>query len=186
MFRLRAIVNGVPGTPYYLTQYFDGIDGLDAQVAWGAFLQTLRASMSTAATIRMESDIVAIDPVTGDIINVTAGVSNNWPGLLSGEIMPTQVQALCRVTTDTVAGGRRLQGRQYIPALLEEASGNGSTLTTTRKSDLQQAYSGLLTAADSAEWDPVVWSRVNGSVGIVTNMVVQDELATMRTRGVRG
>lgn len=186
VFRLRAVLTGVAGSPYYLTQYFGGIDAEDAQVAWGNFLNAMASSWHTSVAWRMESDIVSIDPVTGDIIGVDAGVGRTGQGLISGELMPTMVQGLARLQTDTVAGGRRLQGRQFIPGLGEEASSNGATLSATRKSDLQQPYTALLSAANSGAWDVVVWSRKNGVTGNVVAATVQDNLATLRTRSIRG
>lgn len=185
IMRVRTVLSGVPGTPYYSNLYFVGAPGgADAQDCLdnvAAFFNSLESTMISTCTWQSEGDVALIDPATGTLVGNASGTPGSGVGTVSGDPMPWANQGLLRLLTNTYVGGRRLRGRFFNPAQVEANSTLGVPIGAY-VTGLNTIGTALITAsaADSAEW--IVWSRANGTYGVITSVDTWGQWAVLRSR----
>lgn len=119
-------------------------------------LKTLFPNTVTA-TVRQESRL--IDEATGTLIGVGADATvrvTTGTGA-NADVVPGASQLLLRWTTGEVVGGRRINGRTYVPGISESSNVVGQMASTATAGAAAQTY------ADNAA--PVIWHRPNPVTG---------------------
>ena len=183
MIRIRSVMTGYVGSPYYSNLYFsaplvaDVTPALDAvESFWDSVLQFSTTDLS----VNIEGEVAAIDPVTGEATKYYPGTDRQVAGKNSGSTLPPATQGLIRLRTATVVGGRRVLGKFFVPALTS-AAGTQVPNATTRGS-WQIAADGLVAESQLADVPLVVWSRKNGIEAEVTDTSSWSQYAVLRSR----
>jgi hypothetical protein len=196
VMRVRTTISGFAGGPalnilHFSTSATDAPAAASCAAAAGAFWQVFTAQWATTTSFSTSGVVDVLDVVSGDLVNQFAGTSVTGAGILSGsDPLPPATQGLVRWSTSSFAFGRRVQGRTFIPALLESASTGvpSAGLNTTANS----AISGLLAAVP----DLVIYSRPvesdpshvppitsrPGGIGLVTGGTLINKFAVLRSR----
>lgn len=183
--RVRTVLSGVPGTPYYSNLYFQGVvtqpQAQDCLDNVAAFFNSLESTIISTCTWLTEGDVALIDEATGTLTGNLSGTGGSGVGTVSGDPMPWSNQGLLRLLTDTYVGGRRLRGRFFNPAQVEANSTLGVPIGAyiTGLNTIGQT---LITdsATSSSEW--VVWSRKNGVAAEVSSVSTWGQWAVLRSR----
>lgn len=183
MVRVRSVMTGVGGSPFYSNLFFNEAaspdpDALVALVAgfWG----NLAGWSALALDGVVEGQVPTIDPATGDIMSVATVADGEFTGNRSGATLPPATQGLLRLLTGSYEGGRQVRGRIFIPALSVEAgtsvpgagpTGQWGTSAVTFMGDVLDA---------GYEW--VVWSRKNGVQRTIIGATPWSQYAVLRSR----
>lgn len=156
--RVRTVIDGVAGAPYYTNMYFSNASGADQaqQVIDKArqFWDVIKGTTITGLTGIIEAEVPVIDTDTGKMTNVHAGTAYNFSMTGVGTAMPGYTQGLVRLTTGGFVNGRNVHGRIFVPGNLEENNTNGRP-STAYLSLLNQAATALRTAPPVL----MVWAR---------------------------
>lgn len=182
MLRVRSILTGVAGTPWYQNHYFVGDDdAAEAQTAVTdvlAYWAGLDGLMDNAITITVEGEVPHLSSSTGEIDDVFAVTGGTQQGDSSGLPMPYQTQGLITWSTGLFIGGRRLTGRSYVPGLTVDNLEADGTPSSGSISGMQAAGE-ILRDSDAGF---VVWSRTHGVASAVLNVVAEDKWAFLASR----
>lgn len=131
--RTRAVFSApASGGDALLTYYWDSAGGTPTQVMTEAvarvraFWESFKAKVPNTATITYDGLGDEVEETTGEIVGqFTATPLAVTNGLAGTDILPYQTQGLLRLSTGTYIGGRRVQGRQFLPVPLEADSSGG-------------------------------------------------------------
>lgn len=183
MWRVRTVMTGVAGAPYYNNLFFNDT-GDPPTTALITEVKEFWASLADYSSLAMqgvvEAQMVEIDPATGDIVSAVSGTAGTFTGGRSGATIPPSSQGLLQVTTGTYEGGRQVRGRVFIPSLSVEA-GTAVPATGVRTA-WETAGDALIGDALSAGFEWVIWSRKNGIQRTVTNTSAWTQYAVLRSR----
>lgn len=182
--RVRVVWTGVAGSPYYTNLYFgtgeDAVGDPQGDVdAVEDFLTNIVPELLNPLHAEVVPEVALINEVTGDItgfvpVNITGKNFTN-----AGEALPRMTQMLLRLRTGTVAGGRRVQGRVFIPGMPESANLADGRPNGALTAGIRDAFIAQVLAAP----DPlVVWSRKNGVAAEVGAVTAWSEWAVLRSR----
>lgn len=163
-------VTGASGDPALLTYYWDStgaplgtlVTEAHARVraAWAALAGVIVAGSVLAFTFP-EAD--EIEETTGDIVGQAVGTLPSAVTFTApGDQMPPQTQALVRFRTGTFIGGRRLQGRQFIPGWTEGANDSSGQVSAAVQANLT-SYNNALGATIVTAMAQRVWHRPGGT-----------------------
>lgn len=149
-------------------------DQADSLTLW---LEGIAGARVNASSARVDPDYRDLDTVTGAVLGAGTVSTDLVPSTAVGQALPDVAQVLVRWSTDTYAGGRRIQGRTFIPHVGVNAVENGNLLPASR------AF------IDAAGLDFVdredlfcIWSRKNGQAALVSGTYCWGEFATQRKR----
>lgn len=182
MMRIRVLWTGVGGSPYYSNFYFpDGLStaaqqhATDIRNILAGFTTSLRAGLVAA----VQPEVLVIDPATGDatgafIINPGASVTFTS----TAEALPPFTQLLVRLRTDAFVGGRRVQGRFFMPGWTEASNQQGGTPLSALVSGIADNFAAVITGTDRMG----VWSRKGGTFTQVTGLSAGTQWAVLRSR----
>lgn len=157
-------------------------DPAPARAAILAFWEFIENSVQalTSITVRQEGRI--LDPVTGNLTGFWSSpnaVGAQMAG--AGAPSPDASQALVRWRTGNIVGNRVVQGRMFIPQIVQDRVVGGN-LAPAAVSEISVAAATL--AANAA--DLVIWSRPTperpGEMSSVTSSSVWTEMAVLRRR----
>lgn len=182
--RVRVVWTGVAGSPYYSNLYFGlGEDTTgDPQGCVDAvedFLTNIVPELCNPLHAEVVPEVALINEATGDItgfvpVDITGKNFTN-----AGEHLPPMTQMLLRFRTAVVSGGRRVQGRMFVPAFPESANLAGGTPNGALLAGIRDAFVATVMAAP----DPlVVWSRKNGVAAEVGSVTAWTQWAVLRSR----
>lgn len=152
---------------------------------WRSYLAGHRDTLASGIVAQVSSSIEEIDEATGAIQQEIVGpaldpVNGNGAGSGSGPVADS-TQLLLRWRTSDFVGGRRVQGRSFIPGL-NRILMTGGNVNSATVAAWQSDMSDLWTAADRL----VVYSRPvpgrAGSAHQVSSGSVWPELAVQRRR----
>lgn len=180
MLRVRTVFTGVDGGPWYNNLHFlgNGPDAAsDAHDAVVNFWQDIGAIQHTDVDGVVESEVLEIDPATGDATGAYAEGDFPVGGVATGEILPPSLQGLIRLNTGQFVGGRRVGGRIFVPGLTETYNESGS-LSAAGQTVLQDAINVVLASTTEL----VVYSRRYFDDVTVANATVWSEFAVLRSR----
>ena len=182
MYRVETITVGGQGSPFYTRHHFreeDGVgDQTGAQLAANAvalFWTEMGTSISDELTHQIQSDVLEIDPVTGQQTASYAVTINSPQGQNTDERLAYATQGLLRYRTGVFVNGREVRGRTYIPGPVETANGGGVPLSGYLD-QLNEAGAALI----AAEPQFVIWSAP--AEAIVTSASAWSQWAVLRTR----
>lgn len=185
MARVRTLITGVGGSPYYLTGYFEapGGDPNDYAEAWHQFVgngitgQT--ASYPISATLTTEANLQVVDPVSGDVQGFLESEQIVTSGSSTSPMLPPSNQYLVRFTTGVYIDGRQVRGRTYIPCpSLAGATAQG-TVSAGDRIALTDRGQALIDDPDS---NFVIWSKKNQRWHSAVNADCWSQYAVLRSR----
>jgi len=162
------------------TFYFNSAVGTPAQqvAAVGAYLGATEDRRSTSITWATLADVASINEATGQLTGLATVTPLTGVGTVATEVMPPIVQVLIRLLTSTIANGRLVRGRLFIPGTCEGDSNSGTPSTTSR-TDYDAAGAALIADANT-EWR--LWSRTHGIAPDVTTATMWNRYASLRSR----
>lgn len=192
MMRVRTVATGVAGSPFYTNLYFAGATesaAVEATQRVTAFWTALRNTTIATLSMRVEPEVAVINPLDGETSAYVIGGGATITGNSVQPALPYFTQGLIRLTTAGVVGGRRVQGRIFIPGLYQGAQDADGTPSAGFLAGLS-AGAGALTAAGPSQL--VVWSRpvarINpplvraGTQHNVIGATARDKFAVLRSR----
>lgn len=180
MFRVRTVFQGVTGSPWVNTAFFDSSVGTaqDCVDAVGTFWSAADSLMEASVSWSTQSDVETVNALNGNVTNVTATTPAGGTGVVGQTGLPIAAQMLVRWRTGTYVNGREIRGRWFIPGL-----------STTVNNDGQPSASSLITlntAAATLQGDAdtnlVIWSRAHGQQEFVTSGTAWTQFAVLRSR----
>ena len=183
MKRVSAVGTGSAGSPFFWQFYFDaGGAGQSASemTDWVAQLFFgFRDQFSSSLLITTDAYVDTIDPITGEITTQEA-VTPGAAGGLATDLCPLMTQGLLRYRTNVFVGGRRLQGRTFLPTPPESANQSNGTPSAAYTADVLAAYDA--TVAGHPGVDHAVYSRTHRVVADVANRDGANNWAYLRSR----
>lgn len=185
MLRVRTVFTGVPGTPWYSNLYFTGTTAENASTAHdlvAGFWAAVAPLMISDIDYVVESEVLSIDPATGDAIVAFNRTAATGSGGSATEWMPLATQALIRLRTGVFVDGRRVNGRVFVGGLTEAAN-DYSSPTSTVITTLTTAAEGMLGIGEPPEAPALgVWTKKNGNIFPVNSVSVWEQFAVLRSR----
>lgn len=143
-FRLRARHN-LSGALSLLTYYWDSAGGTPTAVATEAGLRvrafwvSFASHIPNTSTVQIDGFGDEIDEATGAIVGTFTGPAvASVNGTSAADGLPRQTQGLLRFGTAGIVAGRRITGRQYLPAP-NETDNTGGLPTAAYVADLNTA-----------------------------------------------
>ena len=182
MIRVRSVLTGVAGAPYYTNHYFDagGLGGQeqDAVDAVGDFWNAFDTSLDNALQINTDPEVPTINAVTGAITSSVATTPFFNQFASTGEALPPATQLLIRWTTPTFVSGRRLRGRTFIPGCTEDSNTSTGTPAAGFSTPVNAAVAALTGGAVAL----CIWSRTHGVAIPVSSGTYWSQWAILRSR----
>lgn len=190
--RVRTVLTGVAGTPWYSNLYFADDGGTPVgtlAVGWVNDMWTAAAgAISNNVTWEVQGEVAQLDESDGELTGITMVASEAGAGTASDEELPFQTQALTRWLTDAFVHGRRVRGRLFWPGMGESNNAGGQPTSGLRAA--LSGYSNDLVSDSGGTL--VVWSRPFagtefnparlGTYHLVTGTSISTTWATLRTR----
>lgn len=143
-FRLRARHN-LSGALSLLTYYWDSAGGTPTAVATEAGLRvrafwvSFASHIPNTSTVQIDGFGDEIDEATGAIVGTFTGPAvASVNGTSAADGLPRQTQGLLKFGTAGIVAGRRITGRQYLPAP-NETDNTGGLPTAAYVADLNTA-----------------------------------------------
>jgi len=161
-------------------------DATDVLARFRSCWNTLAAKIATGLTITYDPVCIAVEATTGVLTGAFTGTQPaNSTSSGGSSPLPRQTQGLLRINTNSVVGGRRVQGRLFVPVPDEGDNDTDATPTSSYTSQLNTGGAALLAAGATAS-TLVVWHRPQGGGGgqavIATGVSAQDKWAIQRRR----
>lgn len=186
VLRIRTDLTGLVEGGGLSTHYFDADD--DPEIgpllnAVGAFWVVLRPRITSQVTYQVRDEVDYIDTATGTLLRsdaASAPVGNS--GGAAGAPLPPSVQGLLRLRTPLIVGGRRLQGRLFLPGFVSGSEGGDTVPGTGLLAAMESAGTGLITTAQAAGSSWQVWSRTGGVSSPVSAVSAWSKYAVLRSR----
>lgn len=181
MGRIRTIVTGVAGAPYFMTGYFSDTD-LSVQAAidaWHQFCTDAESARPVNAQYTTLGEVALVDPVSGDTVGVEQGVDRVYVGSTVADILPRQTQLLVRWRTGQYIDGREVRGRTFMPLQFEAVNSAQGNPQADHRAGVQSRINTLI---NSSTLNLCVWSKKNGVWYDATSGSVWDQWATLRSR----
>jgi hypothetical protein len=184
MLRVQTVMTGRGGAPWYSAFHFKSSGGLEAAntaVAVGVYWEAIRAVMATGVTIDILGEVADINPATGDIVDIypVTPIQKLSNGGLNA--LPIITQACVRLLTPTFAGGRRIQGRHFVPYPTENSNVDPGVPETTYRNTLSSAISNLRTGQPVGN-ELCIYSRTKLSATAVSSSIVLTKWSYLRSR----
>ena len=181
MFRVRVQFNGVPGTPYLATHYFNDEVGTAQTVATAAgnFWGAVDAQMDSDVNWQTIADVATVDSATGQITGSTATAPVTGSGAVSAVQTPRIAQGLVRWTTGVYLNGRQIRGRTFVPGLTVNAVALDGEVAAATQAVMNAAAAALIADANT---NFVVYSPATQSEALVTAGQAWNEFASLRSR----
>lgn len=163
------------------TFYFDSATGTAAQqvAAVAAFLAATEDRRCIGMTWATVSDVATLNTVSGVLEAVTATTPAAGSGTAAGDCLPPSTQGLLRITTPTIAGGKVLRGRLFLPGATEAMNLSAGSPEPSYRSDYDAAAAALIADVNTI-W--AIWSQTHGVLGTAASAVVWTKWAQLRSR----
>lgn len=183
--RVRSIVTGVAGSPYYVTGYFTADTGTATQciTAWHTFITGVASGPAggfpVGSSVRTDAEVQVVDPVTGNVVATEIGGTILSTGSSASPLLPKANQFLIRWRTGNFVGGREVRGKTFLPLPSETASTDAGLVEAATLVALSGRAGQLISNADTVF---VVWSRKNGLWWAASNGSCWEQFAILRSR----
>lgn len=180
ILRQRVVWTGVAGAPFYSNFYAvnGDVDAISFHTAVTALCNSLAGKIRRDLTGTVESDVPLIDSVTGEIQGIDSVAVSSIDCLDEQEPLPTATQVLVRLKTNAFIGGRRLQGRFFMPGITQYFNVDGVP-DVAAATAVETSFSAYLT---TMEGFACVWSRKTGAVAPISDINVWNQFAVLRSR----
>lgn len=193
IFRLRATID-YGGVAALCTTYWNPLAASDSAAATEA-LARVRASfdafkghMPLATTVNFDVNLAKLQDQDGVLFGVATGAAPGVvSGTASGDVLPFQTQGLLKYGTGVFVSGRALQGRTFLPFVLESDNSGGGSPAAGYVSAVNGAF-GLLGTTIATAIGQVIWHRPSapgasdGSSSAVTSRACATTWAVQKGR----
>ena len=180
-YRVRVNWSGAAITgPGLSTFYFDSGVGTaaNAVTAVATFLGAVDNSIANTAIWGTETDVATIDG-TGQITAITNVGAQTGAGSEAGDRLSPATQGLVALRTGSIIDGREVQGRIFLPGMVESHNGSTGTPDSGIIGAVNTAAAALIADVNTT-W--VVWSRVNEVFVPITTATMNNKWAVLRSR----
>lgn len=152
------------------------------------FWSTIAPGLVTSSFMSVSGVVDVVEETDGELVDTLVALPRVVAGTAAGDALPFQTQGLVKWGTATVADGRRISGRTFLPFAVEGDNALGVPLTgyVTRG---QTAASALVASAVTAlgVWRRPVRDAVGtvirpGLIAAVTEGIMRDRWAVQRGR----
>lgn len=181
--RVRSVVTGVPGTPWYTNTYHSFVGGagqgcVDAVRDWWT---AWAASMDNNNSVLVEGDTALLDDVTGNITGIDSVLPRTVALTGATQALPQANQLVMNLFTSTFIGGRQLRGRIFIPGMLSSAADTQGLVTGAIRTAVVTHGTALITNT-SGPGPLRIWSRKNGTSSVVNAVSSPTIFGVLRSR----
>lgn len=182
MYKVRARITGVAGSPYWINGFFDstGVGAADAAVEWAKFIASASNGLPTGWSLTCGSEVQVVEPANGQVIDVEPIAPSTLAGTTNTPTGPRASQLLMRWKTNNYVNGRRVQGHTNIPITYTSDVGASGAVAGSTQTAWTNKINGLLTGPAGDAF--VIWSRAAGEHFAVTNGSVWDQFSVLRSR----
>lgn len=167
------------GTPALVTHYWDSAGGTGTALATEAVARVRAMWNAMAAVITLSATwtpnlvVDEIDEVTGDLVNQYAAAA---PAAVtfsaSGDTLPYFTQGLMRFATASFIAGRRLQGRSFIPGVVETDNQGAPGVPSAATLTALQGGANLLGTTIVTPMSQRIWHRPSPSAAGLSSPVI--------------
>lgn len=180
MIRIRTSATGLSGGEWLSTLYFDEASSTaaDAHASVVDFWTDMQIGIHQSVEMIVESEVVNIDPVTGQAVSFANVPSVTIGGQSTDNPLAAATQGVLRLRTAAVQNGRRTLGKVFLWGATEGAS-TGGRPNDAYRTLVNGATLGLVGNPDAPV---VVWSRVNGNQSVVTSADLWTQWGVQRSR----
>lgn len=171
-------------TPALITTYWDSAGGTgvalatEAQARVRAFFNSLAGTLASGSQWTPNLVVDEIEETTGALVNqyaATAPAAIVFSG--SGDALPLFTQGLVRYGTASFLGGRRLQGRMFVPGFTETGStGNPAAPSSVVASAMATAMP-LLGTTIVTPMSQRVWHRPSAAAAGLSAPIITRQFA---------
>lgn len=177
---VQTVWEGVAGAPYFTKLFFDnsGPDMQYAVDAWADYLELHEDKWPSALQWTVQS-AEQINVATGEVVGYGTATPRTGNGGGGTEALPWRTQALVALRTPEFVSGRRLQGRIFLPAMIEAMNVAGR---------FDEAFrDGMQTSLQDVIGDEFldtlgVYSRTHNCLAYVTTVRVNSDWSSLRSR----
>jgi hypothetical protein len=182
VWRYRVDLTGLAGGPGLMTFHFGPTIGTsdpqDCVDAVAAFVAGIDVFVSNVISFRGSTEMEVIDMATDQQTGSLAVSPFSEGGDDSATMLPPITQCLVRWSTDAFVGGRRVQGKTFLPGFCEDSNEPGGVLQTAVLNAVQAAAQGLITS----DVGLVIYSRTNHVAAAVAQASVWNQWAILSGR----
>lgn len=196
MLKVKVRWSGFIGSPGWSNFYFDtGDDTFTTPEDAGpcadrvaTFLTSIRTKFPTAVTWTIQSDVEAIGPTDGELLNVhSVGARAPITGSAAAAGYSGASGVVVTWRTQGVRNGRRVRGRTFLVPTANNIYQSDGTIDNTHLNEFVTSATTLLTPP-AGGLPLVVWARPSavgaqdGDNHVVTSASVPDMAAVLRSR----
>jgi len=143
------------------------------------FFDAWQVDRSNQITAIIDDTVEVVDVITGQPTGLEQVTGYTLPGGSSGELLPTQTQALIWWNCATWIGGRQVRGRTFIGGLTESANDSNGFLSSSTKTHLAAAAAEIVTPIDGVFG---IYSRAHSNTYPIASATVNSKWAVLKTR----
>lgn len=181
--RIRTVMTGVAGTPWYLNWHFTMVTGTaqDAVDNVAAFWDDIKGQINEDVTITVEGDIALIDDTNGDTVGAESASDSVVAATGTGDVLPPATQTLLFLNTGTFLNHRQVRGRVFVPGLIEAANApDGTPAPAFLAAQVSAAEDLMAASSTSGPWR--VLSKANGQSLVVESVTGSPKFAILTSR----
>lgn len=122
--KITVVYTGLFGMPAVNSFFFNGTDqaaATAAQSAVTAYMNGIKPYISSLVTMKSDSVAISLNEASGVIGQYLTTTGATVQGTDTGQPLPPGTSMVVSLGTDNVRGGRRVQGRFFVPGLTEGA-----------------------------------------------------------------
>lgn len=181
MYRYRVTHTGIAGTPYLTTFYFRmaSTNSAAAAAAVETFFNSTSGRRASGLISQGDNVMDILSPVTGSLIGYAAVASWASSATGTGNRAAHATQGLLRLATNSVVGGRRIEGKMFLPAVRTGDMVASGLPSANYVNDYNDAAATLVSNPD-VTW--TIWSRRNGTQEDVEEGRTWGNFAVLRSR----
>jgi hypothetical protein len=184
--RYRTVFTGVAGSPWYSNMYFD--ENVAEGAIYGAYIdqfwEACGVEMRTDVQWQVEPTVIGVDDTTGEVYGAANWAGATGAGDSNNDALPRANQMYVRWTTGQWIGGtethgpRQLQGRTFIPGLVETTNEAGTPSAAARTA-IAAAATELISDGNGAFR---VFSPTHTTSAIINGSSVASKFGVLRSR----
>jgi len=154
-------------------------DAASAHAAVVNFWTNIKSAVYSGQTMNVEGEVATIDEATGQILSFDSVTAVTVAGTATGELLPRATQGLLRAKTNVYAGGKRIQGRVFVPYPVESAS-ETQGVPSALYIEIVRNSGAILAGLTTATW--VIYSPTKHTFAPVVGASCWDQWSVLRSR----
>lgn len=168
-------------TVFHFEEGNDLFDANDVATAFRSWFNGMKTFIPDDVTITFPTELKKINPVTGDATEVRT-VTPQAPVVGTDSIVfAAPAGRIVKWQTNAFNAGRRLVGRTFLVPSSGCFTTSGSVSSSAITQDATH-HSDLINDLAAADALLVIWSRKNGTTGVVASGATQERPTTLRSR----